>query len=362
MATRQTFMDLVAAASARGGTGEVVVSRDYAVSEPVLFLKQEGFRIRGAGGYRPILHWTGDADNFLDFANCRDTEISNLVVHVHGRLGNVCHYWRKLQGSVTPTNNRHRSVAVLVQPGGSLHRFASHDTFDTWEAATGIDQNNEFGLYEDVDVDGSTDGIRFLGQQSHGHVLSRCRLNVKNDGVVSSGWFSATDVSGSGLSGAAFHQVAVSAPLHLVRPNFEATRRLLVCEAPGPDGELGQTGDSQAVLIEGGSTRCDQLHPDGALIDLKTLGPLRVVGHQFGSGNQPIPYVRTVYPGVVRFEACDFGSWGSALYWPVRRLDGSDDGESPALGCTFHYVGGQAVYRRVNGDPAVCREYPTGDP
>jgi hypothetical protein len=340
MARRPTFMDLARAATSRSGNGDVLLERDMEIAEPVLFFDQAGIRIQGATGRRPILYWTGSADQMLDFANCRDSLVDNLCVEIHGTLGNVCHYWRKEKGRTTPTNNKHRGVSCLVRPGGSLYRLASHDTFSDTEEPTGIDENNEFSLYEDIDLNGSVDGIRFLGQQSHGHVLRRCRLNVKNDAVVSSGWFAAEDVSGSGLSGAAFHTIGISAPIHLVRPNFEAVSRLLVAESA-----LGTSGDAQPIVITGGSTRCDQLHADGAVIDLKHRGGLLVTGHQFGSGAQPVPHIRTFYPGVVTVEDCSVGSWGSYGQPLVRRWDTSGDPSSPVRRTWLH---------RANGEPIPC--------
>jgi hypothetical protein len=338
MATRYSFADLVRNATAKSGTGDVMVDRDMEVEDQILVFDQAGVRIRGAHGHRPVLYWTGAAHSMLDFANCRDTLIENLCVEAHGRLDTVFHYWRKVRGRTTPTNNKHRGISCLVRPGGELRRFASQDNYSDDGSHTGLDENNEFGLYEDIDVDGAFDGIRFLGQQSHGHVLTRCRLNVKNDGVVSTGWFSATDVSGSGLSGAAFHVVGISAPIQIVRPNFEAVKRLLVAE-----GSEGATGDSQPIFISGGSTRCDQLAIDGNLIDIRHRGPLAIRNHQFGSGQQPVPHIRTWWPGIVTVEDCSVGSWDSHGKDLVRRYDGSGDPSSPVRRTWLHTQAGHPI-------------------
>jgi len=334
-------MDLVLAATAKSGTGEVVIDRDYEITEPVRLFDQVGYCIRGTEGRRPILHWTGSAEEsaLFDFANCRDTMIRNVIIHVHGSLRQICHYWRKVKGRTTPTNNGHRSVATLVQPSGSLSLFSSHDRFnERWEAA-GLpkEENNEFGYFEDIDVDGALAGIQFDGQQSHGHVLRRCRLNVHSTAVMSTGWFSATDVSGSGCA-CAFWLQAVSAPVHIVRPNFEATQRLLVAQ-----GSEGFTGDSQAITIEGGSTRCDQLNLDGRLIILQNAGPLRIVGHQFGSGQQPIPTIESAHPGAVTLLNCDFGCHGSFWKPIVKRPDGSRDLSASVIGCVSHSDTGEVA-------------------
>lgn len=339
MATRPKFIDLVRSAVARGGSGDVLIERDMEVTEPVLVFDIAGLRIRGKDGRRPVLYWTGEADTMIDCANVGDSLMENFCVEIHGELGNAFHYWRQVKGRTTPTNNKHRGIACLVRPGGSLYRFTSHDPYTDTEQPLGIDENNEFSLYEDIDVNGALDGIRFLGQQSHGHVLTRCRLNVTNNAVVSSGWFSATDVSGSGVQ-TAFAIAGISAPIHIVRPNFEATKRLLDA---GDGSESGFTGDSQPILIEGGSTRCDQLHPDGAIIDLKTAGPLRVIGHQFGSGKQPVPHIRTWSQGNVTVESCDIGSWNSYGKPFIRRPDGSQDMESMMVRTWLHRASGEPV-------------------
>lgn len=343
MAARPTFPDLVRAAVAKGGTGDVIIERDMEVSEPVLFFDEAGIRIIGKNGRRPVLYWTGEANNMLDWANCRDTLIENVCVEIHGKLGSVAHYWRKVLGRTTPTNNKHRGVAVLVRPGGVLHRFASHDTDDASGSPIGIDENNEFSLYEDCDVNGAYCGVRFVGQQSHGHVLTRCRFGVKQYAVISSGWFSATDVSGSGLE-CAFRLNGISAPIHLVRPNFEAVQRLLIASGPiNASDPIGFHGDSQAILIAGGSTRCDQLHTDGNLIELRSGGPMKIVGHQFGSGKQRVPHILTDHPGMVTVDNCDLGCWGSDNEPLVRRRDNSADQYSQVVNTVAHTSSGKVV-------------------
>jgi hypothetical protein len=310
------------------------------ITSPVAVFDYAGLRIRGAHGIRPVLAVTGVIDTVLDFANCRDTLIENLSVTIEGTIGCLFHYWRKEKGKTTPTNNKHRGVACVVKTGAVLHRFASHDLVSDTGQSVGIDANNEFSLYEDIDIDGALIGICFVGQHSHGHVLSRCRFNAVGHAVIASGWFSATDVSGSGISLAAFYTHGISAPIHIVRPNFEATKRLLIAE-----GSEGFSGDTQAIVIQGGSTRCDQLHVDGAVIDIKHAGPLRVVGHQFGSGQQPVPHIRTWTPGVVTVMDCDVGSWDSYGKPFVRRPDGSEDTESVVRRTYLHAATGVPMKR-----------------
>jgi hypothetical protein len=334
MASNPTLHDLFRTATGKSGTGLVVIDRHYRIAEPIVVRDANDLHVMGKPGIRPVVTWMGDGGNMFDLANCANSLFERFYISVVGHAVNVFHYWRKERGpgTVVPTNNRHKSLSCLVMPTGSAYTFASHDLYDDGGQYAGYDENNEFGLYDDCDVNGTLQGMRFMGQQSHAHVINRCRLNAKLTAVVSSGWFSATDVSSSGCQ-VVFHLLGVSSPVHIVRPNCEAVGRLLVT---GDASESGFTGDSQAVLIEGGSTRCDQLAPNTILIDLKSAGPLRVVGHQFGSGEQRIPRIRTWHQGAVSIEGCDLGSWGSAHEAFVLRPDGSRDIDSSVIGCKAH--------------------------
>jgi hypothetical protein len=242
--------------------------------------------------------WQGPhTDPVFDIRDSRDIVIEGVDVVVESPCSSVfyCRRTRSGAGVIPNTNHVWRDVRIY---GNRLAWFGFH--------VGGLDENGEHMLFERVSVYGCTaSAFLFEGQQSKEHMLTHCRIESCNTGIVASSGFQM--IGGCiAVARAGVYLSRVGDPVTITGTGFEACGRLL--ETSGP------ATDAQPVTLSGVRYAADQLHEDGAAILLRHAGPLTLIGGTYGDGAQRVPQI----------ECCGIGEQSVTAIGVKRGAYGSD--------------------------------------
>jgi hypothetical protein len=173
-----------------------------------------------------------------------------------------------------------------------------------------IDENNEHGRFDCVSVYGCGFAWEFNGQQSKEHLLTHCRSESCNIGVVAESafqWIGGT----CAVAVCGIHLTRAGDPVTIQGVGFEACGRLLMTGGP--------TTAAQPVTFVGGRYEADQLNPDGEAVIMCHAGPLNMTGMRLGGGKQRVPRIALRGTGeqTVKLDGVHFGSYGACDVPPV---------------------------------------------
>jgi hypothetical protein len=249
--------------------------------------------------------WRGPAsDPVFAFENCRDFRLDNIDV--------VCE---------TPTIAAFLMERTKTGPGvipSTMHTLSNVRIFGNGLANIGIyyratiDENNEHGRFDCVSVYGCRLAAwSFSGQQSKEHLLTHCRTESCDVGVVSESafqWIGGT----CAVAECGIYLPRAGDPVTVQGVGFEACQRVLITSGP--------TTAAQPVTLINCRYEADQLAPDNEMIVMKHAGPLVLLGGRYGGGKQRIPRIALRGTGNQYVEFVGrphFGSYGAYKVNPV---------------------------------------------